>query len=34
MNIAHLLLGAPLVLGVILFAVFIVYPRYKIKKNK
>lgn len=34
MNISIFLLGAPLVLGLILFVVFIVYPRYKAKKHK
>ena len=34
MTITKVLLGAPLVLGIILLAVFIVYPRYRSKDHK
>lgn len=34
MNITHILLATPLVLGIVLFGAFIVYPRIKARKMK
>jgi hypothetical protein len=34
MTLTQFIIGAPLVLGVILFAVFIVYPRFRSKDHK
>jgi hypothetical protein len=34
MTLTQFILGAPLVLGLILFAVFIAYPRFKSKDHK